>query len=316
MNFHTPVLLGEVLELLDPKPGQTVIDGTLGGGGHAAALIERIEPNGTFLGIDLDPAAIEQAKQIFAEKKFKSQINLVRGNYKDIDLFAAAADKILIDVGISSYDLENSHRGFSFQKDEPLDMRFDPQSAPENKHQEPFTAHYILNNYPEKDLEKIFWEFGEEKFGKRIARTIVESRQSQELLSTTELFELIKKALPAQFRFRAAESARRIFQSLRIEVNKELDNISEFLPKAFKLLNPGGRMAVISFHSLEDRIVKQFFNDKAKGCICPPEFPVCNCGRNAEAKILTKKPVTASAEEIEQNPRSKPAKLRLIQKNG
>jgi len=319
MDFHTPVLSDEVLEYLNPKPGETAVDGTLGGAGHALEIAKRIEPDGTLVGIDLDSAAIDQAKKVFEKQKLKSKIFFAQDNYKNIDrvlenLAIKKADLILVDIGISSFDLEQSKRGFSFQKEEPLDMRFNTEDRLENKRKQPFTAYFILQSYPEKELEKIFREYGEEKFSRKIARVIVRHRQQTEILTTTDLLELIKQALPAPLRFKAADSARRIFQSLRIEVNAELENLKEFLPKAFRLLTPGGRLAVISFHSLEDRIVKQFFNDRAKGCICPPEFPICKCGRDAQAKILTKKPISAGSKEQEQNPRSKPAKLRVLQK--
>src|SRR5579872_94381 len=319
MDFHTPVLSDEVLEYLNPKPGETAVDGTLGGAGHALEIAKRIEPDGTLVGIDLDSAAIDQAKKVFEKQKLKSKIFFAQDNYKNIDrvlenLAIKKADLILVDIGISSFDLEQSKRGFSFQKEEPLDMRFNTEDRLENKRKQPFTAYFILQSYPEKELEKIFREYGEEKFSRKISRVIVRHRQQTEILTTTDLLELIKQALPAPLRFKAADSARRIFQSLRIEVNAELENLKEFLPKAFRLLTPGGRLAVISFHSLEDRIVKQFFNDRAKGCICPPEFPICKCGRDAQAKILTKKPISAGSKEQEQNPRSKPAKLRVLQK--
>jgi len=267
----------------------------------------------------LDPESIKTAEQKFADDKVQAKSFFVKGNYKDIDSILSelginSADAILVDIGISSYDLDLSKRGFSFQKEEPLDMRFDPESAPANKRHQPFNAKYILDSYSEEDLQNIFHQYGEEKFARRIAREIVRSMQQAEIFTTTDLFNLIKKSLPAPIRFKAADSARRIFQALRIEVNKELDNLEQFLPKAFSLLNPGGKLLVISFHSLEDRMVKQYFLEKAKGCICPPDFPECRCGRNPEAKILTKKPVTAGEQEQQQNPRSKPAKLRVIQK--
>lgn len=323
MSFHLPVLLKEILEYLDPKPGQVFIDGTLGGGGHALALAEKVQPNGTVIGIDLDPAAIQAAETNAAELKLKSKTIFVRGNYRHIKTIIEGLQNesglgevngILIDIGISSYDLNASQRGFSFQRDEILDMRFDPEATPEHKRKEPFTAKFIVNHYSEKELKEIFDNYGEEKFSGRIARGIIAHRQEQSIETTTDLFNIIKKALPAAVRFKAGDSARRIFQALRIEVNSELENLQKFLPDAFALLAKGGRLAVISFHSLEDRIVKQFFLDKAQGCICPPDFPECRCGRNPQGKILTKKPVTASAEEIAANSRSAPAKLRVIQK--
>ena len=318
-SFHTPVLLNEVLEFLDPKPGQTIIDGTLGGGGHSLALAKAIEPKGILVGIDLDPAALTEATAKIKDADIKSEIHFVKGNYKDIkkivsDLGLKEINAIIIDIGISSYDLEGSNRGFSFQKHEPLDMRFDPEARPAHKEKEPFTARYIANHYSEKELKQIFDQYGEEKFSSRIVRGIIEHRQENKIETTEDLFNIIKHSLPAAFRFRAGDRARRIFQALRIEVNKELENLEKFLPDAFEILAKNGKLAVISFHSLEDRIVKHFFLEKAKGCICPPDFPQCVCGKEPLAKILTKKPITASGEEQKENSRSTPAKLRVIQK--
>lgn len=320
MAFHIPVLLKEILELLDPQPGQTIVDGTLGGGGHSLELAKRINPDGTLIALDLDPAAIEEAKKKFSElPELKTKVILLKDNYRFIrniinDLGVKEVNAILIDIGISSYDLEGSNRGFTFQKEQPLDMRFDPDSKPDSRHKKPFTAEYIVNHYEEQELKRIFHEYGEDKFSSRFARAIVAHRQEHQIKTTTDLFEIIKKSLPAQFRFKAGDSARRVFQSLRIEVNHELDNLKNFLPNAFETLAPKGKLAVISFHSLEDRIVKQFFNELAQGCICPPDFPECRCGRTPKGKILTKKIVTASAEEVQQNSRSASAKLRVIEK--
>lgn len=318
-SFHTPVLLREILKYLQPKPGDVFIDGTLGGAGHAAALAKAVEPNGTVVGIDLDPAAIQTAERRIKEQNIKSKTVFIQGNYKDIGLILAAqkitqANGILIDIGISSYDLNASQRGFTFQKDEPLDMRFNPDEHPENRRKQPLTAQFIINHYSEKELKEVFEKYGEEKFSGRIARAILAERQQRAVNTTAELFQIIKKSLPAAIRFKAGDSARRIFQALRIEVNAELDNLTAFLPEAFRLLAPNGRLAVISFHSLEDRIVKQYFAELARGCVCPPDFPKCVCGKNPLAKIITKKPVTAQPDEISENPRSAPAKMRVIEK--
>jgi 16S rRNA (cytosine1402-N4)-methyltransferase len=319
MSFHIPVLLNETLQYLDLKPGQVVVDGTLGGGGHSLGIAKAIQPKGTVIGIDLDPAAVSEAQKQFDTEKLESTVILLKGNYKNIkDIIKGAGyekvNAILIDIGISSYDLEGSHRGFSFQKSEPLDMRFDPEEVNQNKDKEPFTAKFILNHYQEQELKKLFEDYSEDKFSGRIARGIVETRQTKEFESTEELFEVIKKSLPAKFRFKAGDSARRIFQALRIVVNHELQNLERFLPDAFEALLPEGRLAVISFHSLEDRIVKRFFLERAKGCICPPEFPVCRCNKKPLGKIITKKPIIASEEELQENSRSGSAKLRVIQK--
>lgn len=319
MNFHTTVLLKESIEYLDPQIGDIMVDATLGGGGHALAIAKRIEPSGRLIALDLDPESIRVASEKFVLEKCSAEIILKNENYKNIDcvlsdLQIEKVDGIIADIGVSSYDFESSGRGFSFQKDELLDMRFNPADSPANKKYEPFTARFILGRYSEQELNELFSAYGEEKFSKRIARAIVSERQNREIATTIDLFDLIKKSLPGAIRFKAADSARRIFQALRIEVNKELANLEEFLPKAFEALKPGGRLLVISFHSLEDRIVKQYFLKKAQGCICPKEFPVCICGKTPEGKVLTHKPITASAEEVNNNSRSKPAKLRVIEK--
>ncbi|MDB4940059.1 MAG: mraW [Candidatus Doudnabacteria bacterium] len=319
MSFHIPVLLKETLEYLQPQPGQIIVDGTLGGGGHSLSLAKAIQPNGTLIGIDLDPAAIEEAQKNVDSEKISSKTIFVKGNYKHIkDIINGAGfekvNAILIDIGISSYDLEGSHRGFTFQKNEPLDMRFDPEAVPHNKDKEPFTAKFILNHYQEHELKQIFDDYSEDKFSSRIARGVITTRQEGEIETTEQLFEIIKKSLPAKFRFKAGDSARRIFQALRIEVNHELENLQAFLPDAFESLLPNGRLAVISFHSLEDRIVKRFFLEKAIGCTCPPEFPICQCGKEPQAKVLTKKPIIASEAELKDNSRSGSAKLRVLQK--
>ncbi len=237
-------------------------------------------------------------------------ISLVQGNFSKIDHIIKnhnfpAPDGIVADLGLSSYELE--HRGISFQTNQPLDMRFD-QSQPED-------AKFILNNYDQKRLEKIFYEYGEEKFSRQIAGKVIGARgKGVEIKHTNDLYRIIQDALPKPVKHKADDSARRIFQALRIEVNHELENLSGFLPKAFDLLAPGGRLVVVSFHSLEDRMVKQFFAGMAKGCVCPPDFPRCICGKNPRGKILTKKIITASPEELKQNPRSKAAKLRAMEK--
>ena len=307
---HTPVLLNEVLEYLAPRPGQNIVDATLGGGGYTAAILEKIKPGGKVLAIDLDKDAVENFRNTQHAAHNTQQLILHQGNFAQIDKIISnhkfpAPDGIVADLGLSSYELE--HRGISFQTDQPLDMRFDQS--------QPLDAKFILNNYDENRLRKIFEDFGEEKFSRQIAKKIVEFRvKSGELKHTTELYQLIVDALPKPVKHKADDSARRIFQALRIEVNHELENLKEFLPKAFDLLSPGGRLVVVSFHSLEDRIVKQYFVGLTKGCVCPPDFPQCICGKNPQAKILTKKPVTPSSEELNKNSRSAPAKLRAIRK--
>lgn len=307
---HIPVLLNEVISFFGPQPGQNFVDATLGGGGYTRAILERIQPGGRVLAIDLDEEAIQNTKYKIPNTK---NLILHHGNFRDIDKIIKHHDfpapkGIVADIGSSSYQLDDAGRGFSFQKKEILDMRFDKSSAGSD-------ARFILNHYDEDRLNEIFKNYGEEKYSRRIAKRIADCRlQIAELKYTADLYRIIQDALPKPVKYRADDSARRIFQALRIEVNHELENLKSFLPKAFDLLKPSGRLAVVSFHSLEDRIVKQYFIGLAKGCVCPPEFPQCICGHCPQGKILTKKPVMASQTEIKRNPRSKAAKLRVIQK--
>ena len=300
---HIPVLLNEVISYLKPASGENFVDATLGGGGYSRGILEKNQPDGKILGIDLDNDAIENLKSL----NLKSLI-LHHGNFSHIDKIVEHHEfnnisGIVADLGLSSYELEQ--RGMSFQTKEVLDMRFNNQG-------EHIDAKFVLNNYEEARLRKIFEDFGEEKFSRAIARKIQEARLKNQIHYTTDLYQIIVDALPKPVKHKADDSARRIFQALRIEVNHELDNLREFLPKAFDLLNNGGRLVVVSFHSLEDRIVKQYFVGLTKGCVCPLDFPQCVCGKEAEGKILTKKPVTATPEELAKNPRSKPAKLRAL----
>lgn len=313
---HTPVLLKEVIKYLNPKPGQNFVDATLGGGGYSKAILEKIKPGGKVLSIDSDEEAIKNFKfQISNDKSeiLNSKFAIIhRGNFRDIDKIVRHhqvmnISGIVADIGFSSYQLDQSGRGISFSKKEPLDMRFDQSQKTDAK--------FILNNYSEEQLKKIFEEYGEEKFSGQIARKIQNSKiKNQSIHYTSDLYQLIQEALPKPVKHKVEDSARRIFQALRIEINHELDNLQEFLPKAFAILSPGGRLAVVSFHSLEDRIVKQYFVGLTKGCVCPQEFPLCLCGKNPQGKIVTKKVITASEKELKENPRSKPAKLRVIEK--
>jgi 16S rRNA (cytosine1402-N4)-methyltransferase len=307
---HIPVLIGEVMELLDVKPGDHVVDGTLGGGGYSSALLERVGPSGKVLSIDLDSEAITNFES--RRKQFGDASIVVHGNFRDIDDILEKHElsnvrAIVADLGLSSYHIDSSERGISFQTKEPLDMRFDVTTDSTD-------ARFILNNYTELDLFRIFNEYGEEKFSKQIAWRVVEHRKEALFHYTTDLVGVITEALPKPVKHLYADSCRRIFQALRIAVNHELESLEQFLPKAFDLLAPGGRMAIVSFHSLEDRIVKKFFVEAATGCICPPDFPQCVCGKTPKAQILTKKPVMATEEELNKNMRSKPAKLRALQK--
>ena len=309
---HIPVLLKQAITLLDPKPGQRFVDGTLGGGGYTAELLKAVAPNGAVLSIDLDQAALDNAEAKFnAEVKAKSLV-LAHNNFAQLDKILAHKDfydidGIVADIGLSSYQLDQSNRGITFQKKEPLDMRFDLSSA------EP-DARFMLNNYTETELTKIFSEYGEEKESKRIARAIVHERAEKQLHYTTDLTEIIKNALPKPVQHKWTDSARRIFQALRIAVNHELENLENFLPKALDLVKPGGVIVIVSFHSLEDRIVKQFFQAASKGCICPKDFPICLCNQTPQVEILTRKLVSATNEELIENSRSGSAKLRAIRK--
>jgi 16S rRNA (cytosine1402-N4)-methyltransferase len=311
---HIPVLLQEAITILGPKPGQRFVDATLGGGGYTEALLEKVAPQsksgGAVLAIDLDQAALDNAQDKFAGQRDSKALVLAHGNFAQLDKILDHKnfydiDGIVADIGLSSFQLDRSGRGITFQSKEPLDMRFDLASP------EP-DARFILNNHSEAALAKLFTEYGEEKESRRIAKAVVRARATRPLHYTTDLVEIIQTALPKPVQHKWQDSARRIFQALRIAVNHELENLETFLPKALDLVKPGGKIVIVSFHSLEDRLVKQFFRDASLGCICPKEFPICQCGRTPRAKILTKKPLIASEAERRANPRSSSAKLRAI----
>ncbi|MEJ0021979.1 MAG: 16S rRNA (cytosine(1402)-N(4))-methyltransferase RsmH [Candidatus Doudnabacteria bacterium] len=308
--MHVPVLLKEVLEYLNVQKGKKFVDGTAGGGGHIFA-IKHANPKAKILGIDLDQTSLDNLQTEVDQKGLGQTIELVQGNYRDIDKILSAAkfgsvDGILVDLGFSSMQLDHPDRGFSFQQDSPLDMRYDTSSK--------LTAADVVNRYHQKELEKVIAEFGEDRFYRRIAQGLIASRKAKPIETTSQLAESVRKAVPPQVRFKANDNIRRVFQAIRIEVNRELENLKIFLPKALDLLTPAGRLVIISFHSLEDRIVKEFFREQAKDCICPPEFPMCVCGKASKLRILTRKPVTATEQELEENPKSKPAKLRACEK--
>ncbi len=307
---HVPVLLAEVLNYLNAKQGGKFIDGTVGGGGHTTAILQA-DKQSEVLGIDLDQTSLGKLKQELARMGLGQRAILVSGNYRDLKQLAEdnnfePVDGVLLDLGFSSSQVDDSARGFSFQTDGPLDMRYDQEGER--------TAADIINRYPERELIQVFKEFGEEKLAKPIAISIIKTRRIKPLQTTVQLAEAIRLAVPLPIRFRWNENARRIFQAIRIEVNRELENLKLALPDALSILKPGGRLVVISFHSLEDRIVKEFFNQEAKDCICPPEFPTCVCDKTPGVKILTRKPVEATEEEIKLNSRSRPAKLRAAEK--
>jgi 16S rRNA (cytosine1402-N4)-methyltransferase len=304
---HRPVLRDRCVELLVPalERGGIVVDGTLGRAGHAAALLEAA-PQAELIGIDRDPDALHASESNLAA--YSDRVRLVRGDFKDLEailerLGVASVRGVLLDLGVSSPQLDESDRGFSFRNDGPLDMRMDPS--------QPLSAEVIVNNYAEQDLSRVIARYGEERFARRIAKAIVRSRP---VSGTRALADIVKEAIPAATRRTGGHPARRTFQALRIEVNGELEALELGLADAVDFSEPGGRVVVISYHSLEDRIVKRFFNEQARGCLCPPEFPVCVCGNKEKVKVLTKRPVRPGEEEIAINPRAEAAKLRAVER--
>ena len=301
---HVSVLLAETVEGLDIKPDGIYIDGTCGGGGHSSEIAKKLS-SGRLLGIDRDPEAVRAASQRLAPYSAK----VVQGNYSDICEIAAAegissADGILLDLGVSSHQLDTPERGFSYRLDAPLDMRMSKAGR---------TAAELVNELPEEELSRIMFEYGEEKFSRRIASEIVRQRAEKPIETTGELAEIIGKAVPAKFK-RDKNPCKKAFQAFRIAVNSEFEHLNKGLDEAFSLLKSGGRLCVITFHSLEDRIVKQKFASFCKGCICPPDFPQCVCGRTPQGKLVFRKPVESSEKELTENNRSRSAKLRIIEK--
>ena len=307
-RIHVPVLAAELIGLLDPQPGSVAIDCTFGSGGHARLVADRIGAEGELVCIDRDPQA--EAEFVSFSEEVACATRFVRGNYADVlpELFdeGLRADLLYMDLGISSLQVDTRERGFSYSYDAPLDMRMDPDDAIE--------ARTVVNEWPEQRLASIFREYGEERYARQIAREIVRRRERAPIDSTTELVDAIKRAVPVPAQFGAGHPARRVFQAIRIAVNDEIGSLERALPEAWRLLRPGGRVAAISFQSLEDRIVKRFLADRARGCICPPEIPVCVCGREPEAELLTRRPVRPGPEEIADNPRARPGKLRAALK--
>lgn len=309
MEFsHLSVMPEETIRLLGCEKIGTYVDGTLGGGGHTADIL-RANPGNRVIGIDRDLEALDAARQALAE--FGGRVTFVRDDFRDIkkiirEAGEAAVDGILLDVGVSSYQLESPERGFSFRMDAPLDMRMDTRQAT--------TAADLVNTLEEDELERVFREFGEEAFAARIAKAIVAARTRRPVETTGELAQIVLFAVPRKFHGKRIHPATKVFQALRIAVNDELESLRKAIAGGFEVLRTGGRMAVISFHSLEDRIVKSAFREFSTGCICPPRLPMCVCGRKPAAKLLTRKAVTASMEELERNPRARSAKLRAIEK--
>jgi 16S rRNA (cytosine1402-N4)-methyltransferase len=305
---HVPVLADEVRRLLDAQPGDTVVDATFGAGGHAELLAVDLRGKGRFIAVDRDPSARAYFEGF--RKRAGLQARFLRGEFatvlEQLATNGVRVDAILLDLGVSSMQLDRPERGFSYAVDAPLDMRMDP-SAEE-------TAADIVNEAPERELQEIFRRYGEERYARQIARAIGRRRRREPFQRTGELVDTIKAAIPTPARFGEGHPARRVFQALRIAVNDELGQLEEALPAAVELLRPRGRVAVISFHSLEDRIVKRSFREGARGCVCPPDFPVCTCGRDPVLRVLTSRAVRPSAQEVALNPRSASARLRVAEK--
>ena len=302
---HVPVLAPELIALTGPQPGELAVDCTFGGGGHARLIAERLGPTGTLVCIDRDPSAAERFAEIRDE--LGCQARFIRADFADgLDELAregVIADIVYMDLGISSMQLDAWERGFSYSYDAPLDMRMDPGA--------PFSARELVNEWPENRIAQVLRDYGEERHARSIAREIVARRPFE---TTAELVDVIRDAVPPAYRFGRGHPAKRSFQALRIAVNGELDSLGRALPAAWSLLRVGGRFGAISFHSLEDRPVKRFLADRAQGCICPPELPVCQCGHEPEAELLTKRAVAPTAAEMESNPRSRSAHLRVAVK--
>lgn len=310
MEFkHTSVLLHETIENLHIKPEGIYVDGTLGGGGHAGRIAERLQGSGRLIGIDQDADAIEAAGRRL--EPYRERITLIRDNYchmkealKQIGI--DKVDGIVLDLGVSSFQLDNIERGFSYKYDTKLDMRMDTRQS--------LSAREIINEYPEADLYRIIRDYGEEQFAKNIAKHIVMARKDKPVETTGQLCEIIKAAIPAKMRATGGHPAKRTFQAVRIECNRELEVLKDSLDQQIDLLNPGGSICVITFHSLEDRIVKSAFRKNENPCTCPPDFPVCVCGQVSRGKVITRKPILPSEEELKSNQRAKSAKLRVFSK--
>jgi 16S rRNA (cytosine1402-N4)-methyltransferase len=305
---HVPVLADEVRELLAVRPGQTVVDATFGAGGHARVLAADLSGEGRFIAIDKD-ANVRPYFESF-QRESRVQLRFLRGDFgvvlSQLAENGVEADAILLDLGISSMQVDRPERGFSYAVDAPLDMRMDPSG--------PLTARDVVNEWDERELASIFRRYGEERFARQIAQAIVRRRSERPFERTGDLVEVVKAAIPAPRRFGDGHPAKRVFQALRIAVNEELESLERALPAALAMLRPGGRLAVISFHSLEDRIVKRFFASQAKGCVCPPDLPICVCGREPTLRLVTRKAVRPSPQETAGNPRSASARLRVAQK--
>lgn len=310
MDFkHVPVLYRECIENLKIKPGGIYVDGTLGGGGHAYGIGEKIGKEGILIGIDRDKDALEAAGQKL--KVLPCRKILIQRTYAEIkdvleELQIDGIDGALLDIGVSSFQLDNADRGFSYMHDAPLDMRMNQDDN--------FTAYDVVNSYSQKELAAVIRKYGEERWADRIAEFIVRERKQEDITTTGQLVDIIKAAIPASARRSGPHPAKRTFQAIRIEVNSELDQLREAVDAFCDVLNPGGRLCIITFHSLEDRIVKEAFNKRLNPCTCPPEFPVCVCGKVADVVKVTGKPIVSREEELDDNPRARSAKLRVIEK--
>jgi 16S rRNA (cytosine1402-N4)-methyltransferase len=307
---HVPVLAGELIELLDPQPGGVVVDCTVGGGGHARLIADRIGPAGTLIGIDRDPTAEERFDELAREVSCSTRF--IRASFAEgLALLLderLGADCVYFDLGTSAMQIDTWERGFSYSYDAPLEIRMDPEQE--------LTAGEIVATWDQRRLARLLREFGEERFAAQIARAIVAERERAPIVTTLELVEVIKAAVPAPARFAGGHPAKRTFQALRIAVNDELEQLDSALPLAWELLNPGGSLGAISFHSLEDRRVKQFFAARTRGCICPPDLPICGCGRSPEAELAHRRAIAPSAGEVAANPRAASAHLRVARKLG
>lgn len=306
---HYSVLLQETIENLNVKPDGIYVDGTLGGAGHASEVVKRLSDRGHFYGIDQDSDAIEAATKRL--EPYKDIVTVIRSNYRNMkqvlsDLGVTGVDGIVLDLGVSSYQLDTEERGFSYRFDAPLDMRMDRRQE--------LTAKDIVNDYSEMELFRIIRDYGEDRFAKNIAKHIVAARKEHPIETTGELNEIIKAAIPAKIRATGGHPSKRTYQAIRIECNHELDVLKDSLDELISLLNPGGRLCIITFHSLEDRIVKSAFRKNENPCTCPREFPVCVCGNQSQGTIVTKKPILPGEAELAENSRSKSAKLRVFEK--
>ena len=306
---HKSVLLDETIEGLNIKPDGIYVDGTLRGGGHAYEVCRRLNNKGSFIGIDQDAAAIEAAGTRLSD--FGERVTIIRSNYCDMKsrLHEKGIDKvdgIVLDLGVSSYQLDTAERGFSYREDAPLDMRMDRRQK--------MTARDIVNDYSEMDLYRVIRDYGEDKFAKNIAKHIVAARGINPIETTGQLTEIIRASIPMKYQKKSGHPAKRTFQAIRIELNRELDVLKNSLDDMIEILNPGGRLCIITFHSLEDRIVKSAFKKNENPCTCPPDFPVCVCGKVSKGCVVTRKPILPSEEELEYNSRSKSAKLRIFER--